>query len=98
MYIFEELAPGGDLTSFVNAKGGVLTNAEAMVVMRQIALAVNHIHSKAIVHRDIKPENVLVMHSEIGHRIVLADFGCAALVYQSSRMVSCVGTQEYVAP
>ncbi len=84
--------------SFVAASGGTLTSTHALVVVRQLVIAVEYIHSQNVVHRDIKPENVLVMHSEIGHRVVLTDFGCAAILTPSMRMESSVGTSNYLAP
>lgn len=93
-----ELAPGGDLCSFVLAKGGYLTDLHARVIIRQVVIAVHYLHSIGIVHRDIKPENILVMHTGIGHRVVLTDFGCAAYMQPAGRMASLVGTFDYVAP
>ena len=42
--------------------------------MRQVATAMEHLHSKKILHRDLKSANVLV--AEDG-RLVVADFGLA---------------------
>jgi serine/threonine protein kinase len=39
------------------------------------------------------------MRTGIGHRVVLTDFGCAGYIGgNSSRMMSTVGTYDYVAP
>lgn len=93
-----ELAPGGDLMSFVTARGGYLTDLHARVIVRQVAIAVHYLHSKSIVHRDLKPDNILVMHTGIGHRVVVTDFGCASLIRPGGRMASQVGTWDYIAP
>ena len=93
-----ELAPGGDLFSFLSANGGHLPDPTTRVIVRQIAIAVRYIHFVGIVHRDIKPENILVTNTAIGHRVVLTDFGCAACTRETTRMSSFVGTVDYVAP
>lgn len=93
-----ELAPGGDLCSFVSANGGRLTDLDTRVILRQLILAVQYLHSVGIVHRDIKPENILMMNTAVGYRVVLTDFGCAANLRAMSRMESLVGTFDYVAP
>ncbi|ELR02468.1 Meiosis-specific serine/threonine-protein kinase mek1 [Pseudogymnoascus destructans] len=98
LYLFMELAPGGDLCSFVSANGGHLTDLDTRVILRQLTIAVQYLHSVGIVHRDIKPENILMMNTAVGYRVVLTDFGCAANLHAMSRMESLVGTFDYVAP
>ncbi|KFY25824.1 hypothetical protein V493_04424 [Pseudogymnoascus sp. VKM F-4281 (FW-2241)] len=98
LYLFMELAPGGDLCSYVSTNGGHLTDLTTRVIIRQIAFAVKYLHMIGIVHRDIKPENILMMNTAVGHRVVLTDFGCAANLNLGSRMESMVGTIDYVAP
>lgn len=97
-YLFMELAPGGDLCSFVSANGGSLSDLATRVIIRQITVAVQYLHSIGIVHRDIKPENILMMNTDVGHRVILTDFGCAAQLRWGGRMESLVGTYDYVAP
>lgn len=97
--MFQELAAAGDLYSYLHANGGVLGDLDSRVIVRQITLAVLYLHSNGVVHRDIKLENILVTHKDIGHRIVLTDFGCSADIRGSTkRMVSLVGTKDYAAP
>ncbi|OBT78783.1 CAMK protein kinase [Pseudogymnoascus sp. 05NY08] len=98
LYLFMELAPGGDLCSFVSANGGHLSDLNTRIILRQLILAVQYLHSVGIVHRDIKPENILMMNTAVGYRVVLTDFGCAANLRAMSRMESLVGTFDYVAP
>jgi serine/threonine protein kinase len=97
--MFLELAPAGDLFSFLQANDGRLDDLHARVVTGQIVTAVEFLHSKGIVHRDLKMENILVMHIDIGHRVVLTDFGTAKWLKEPrGRMMSLVGTRDYVAP
>ncbi|XP_024937096.1 serine/threonine-protein kinase KIN4 isoform X2 [Cephus cinctus] len=72
-YVFsQEYAPLGDLTSNVTETG--LGELHAKRVARQLAAAVQHIHSRELVHRDIKLDNILVFKSDFS-RIKLCDFG-----------------------
>lgn len=67
-------------------------------IMDQIALAVDHAHSHAVVHRDLKPSNILVTRD--GRRAVLCDFGLA-LVLGEARLTLpgiVLGTPRYMAP
>jgi len=45
--------------------------------MRQLFLAVEHMHSYNVVHRDLKPENILLDQNEI---LKVSDFGFATIV------------------
>jgi serine/threonine protein kinase len=98
-YMLTELAPGGDLFSYIDYHGGCLNDWHSRVIARQIALAIQFMHSKSIVHRDIKPENVLIMQTDFGGRVVLTDFGFANYVnQQTGRLMSRVGTTGFIAP
>ncbi|TAQ83849.1 hypothetical protein B7494_g7825 [Chlorociboria aeruginascens] len=102
LYIFTDLAPAGDLFSYLDSQNGVLDDYQGRAITRQIALAIQYIHSMGIAHRDIKPENVLVTHMDFGSRVVLTDFGFAK--YSSSAgarpgtMSTVLGTVDYMAP
>lgn len=89
----------GDLFSYIELKNGKLLDVEAAVIIRQILIALEFIHAKNIVHRDLKPENILMTTQASGCRVVLTDFGCARrLDHQRRRMLTCMGTYEYIAP
>jgi len=73
--------------------------AEVFAIMRQLCMAVGHLHDRGIVHRDVKPANVMI--GDDG-RVTLFDFGlaCAARDRKLDRERGsiCIGTLEYAAP
>lgn len=58
-YIVMEFARGGELYERL-ASNAELQEWEARDLLREIAGAVAHLHSRGVVHGDIKPENVLL--------------------------------------
>jgi serine/threonine-protein kinase len=72
---------------------------EALTIVREVADALGHAHSRGVVHRDIKPENILF---EGGHAVV-ADFGIARAVSAAGadRLTETglsIGTPDYMSP
>ncbi|KAH7386772.1 pheromone A receptor-domain-containing protein [Phaeosphaeria sp. MPI-PUGE-AT-0046c] len=110
IYIFQDLVTGGDLFSFLEYSGGRLDEAQAAVIIRQVLLGIEYLHSHGIVHRDLKPDNILMTSLDDGARVVITDFGNARYLPDSSkqndeklpkkcqRMFSTAGTLEYTAP
>ena len=65
-------------------------------IARQIASALQYVHSKRIIHRDVKPHNVSV---DAGGRAKLMDFGVAKTEEFSLTAAGfTVGTPYYMAP
>jgi serine/threonine protein kinase len=71
-----ELAGGGGLFERLVSEGAY-TEQRASKIMRQIALAVYHLHSRGILHRDLKPENVVFDSDAPDATVKLIDFGTA---------------------
>lgn len=69
--------PGMDLFDYIELKAQ-MEEAECRSIFSQVAKAIHHLHTKAlVVHRDIKDENV-IMDGE--GNIKLIDFGSAAYI------------------
>ncbi|XP_075225689.1 serine/threonine-protein kinase meng-po isoform X2 [Lycorma delicatula] len=72
-YVFsQEYAPLGDLTSNVSDVG--IGELHTKRVAKQLAAALDHIHTRDLVHRDVKLDNILVFRSDFS-RVKLCDFG-----------------------
>jgi serine/threonine protein kinase len=98
-YLFQELMTAGDLLSWLEVRGGKVSDMVGAVIVRQIVIGVKYLHDNNIVHRDLKPDNILMTSLENGCRVVLTDFGCARTIKQSAeRMSTILGTREYAAP
>lgn len=109
IYIFQELVTGGDLFSYIEYKGGKVSDVDSAVILFQILKGVEYLHDQNIVHRDLKPDNVLITSTGDDGRVIITDFGNsrhithhqpgqAALQAAKKRMFSVVGTLEYAAP
>lgn len=96
-YLILEYVDGLSLDKWM-ANGQPLDTRLVAQITDQIALAVDHAHSRGVVHRDMKPSNILVTRD--GRRAVLCDFGLA-LVLGESRLTLpgiALGTPCYMAP
>jgi serine/threonine protein kinase len=90
------LVSGGSVAVFV--EHGAVERERALRILRGVARALDHAHSKGIVHRDVKPSNILLDEEE---RVYLADFGIARLLEGSTfvtRSGLVTGTPQYMAP
>lgn len=73
-YVFaQEFAPIGDLFDAIPPQVG-MKEKDVKLVAKQIASALEFMHSKQLVHRDIKPENVLIFEADF-NKVKLMDFG-----------------------
>jgi len=96
LFLVMELVEGGDLFDRIVEKGKY-AESDAVRLVRNMATAIQHLHSKNIIHRDLKPENLLVTKDKMGRdTIKLADFGLSMVV--SEPLHTICGTPTYVAP
>ena len=95
-----ELAGGGGLFERLVAEGAY-TEKLASIILRQVALAIYHLHSRGIVHRDIKPENVVFDNDAADSSVKIIDFGTAIALEEEGGKVTGggrIGTWSYWAP
>jgi serine/threonine protein kinase len=76
-----ELVRGPTLREVQEEGGGVLELSRAARVVKEVAEALQAIHSQDIIHRDIKPTNIIVTADPNGtERVKIVDFGIAKKV------------------
>jgi eukaryotic-like serine/threonine-protein kinase len=72
-YYAMELLPGPSLKDYVDSRK-LLSEKEALAIIRCVALALGHSHAHSLVHRDVKPENIMFDAHKVPK---LMDFGIA---------------------
>ena len=92
-YVVSELVQGGELYDFLIKKKRLLPSDVAKII-KQLLLALNHMHTQKIAHRDLKPENILMASND---EIKLADFGFAVFVGDEQQTLK-LGSPIYMAP
>ncbi len=91
LYLVMEYLRGGDLNWNLH-RGLHMQNV--LMVVKDVAAALDHAHARGVVHGDVKPENILF---NAQGRALLSDFGIAAVLGESSgRRVR--GTAPYMSP
>lgn len=96
--IVMEYLGGGNLATVLEDEG-VLSETQALIVMRGILNGLAAAHRMRVVHRDIKPRNILF---DLQRRPKIGDFGVAHLPPEAGGLPgiddSPAGTPEYMAP
>ncbi|MEV6752072.1 serine/threonine-protein kinase [Streptomyces sp. NPDC051214] len=99
LWIVMELVDARSLARYVDEEGPLDEHTAARVGLALVA-ALRQVHAAGVVHRDIKPENVLLGPGGPADRVVLTDFGIAALqdTGHLTQTGFLVGSPEYMAP
>jgi serine/threonine-protein kinase len=96
-YLVLEYVPGLTLHQVLCARrraGQCFAPAEALALLRPLAVALDYLHAQQVIHGDLKPENVIL--APWGP--VLIDFGVAQRLPVNGRGGARVGTPAYMAP
>ena len=96
LYVDMRLINGTDLDTMLR-HSGPLAPARAVVIVRQIASALDAAHAAGVMHRDVKPGNILITADDFAY---LVDFGIAnaATEEKLTHMGDVLGTWTYMAP
>ncbi|WWD22796.1 hypothetical protein CI109_107290 [Kwoniella shandongensis] len=95
VWIIMEYAEGGSIRTLSRAQP--IKELHICLIMREVLIALGFLHKNGVIHRDLKAANILLTTSP--PRILLCDFGVAALLQSSSSKRSTfVGTPYWMAP
>ncbi|XP_051867577.1 MAP kinase-interacting serine/threonine-protein kinase 1-like isoform X2 [Pristis pectinata] len=102
--VFEKMRGGSILTHIQRRKH--FNEREASIVVKEIATALDFLHTKGIAHRDLKPENILCEFAEKISPVKICDFDLGSGVKLSSacspittpELMTPCGSVEYMAP
>ncbi|MHC4510657.1 MAG: serine/threonine protein kinase, partial [Planctomycetota bacterium] len=79
--------------------GKILSEADALDIVIQVASALAHAHACSLIHRDVKPKNIMISNSGV---VKLADMGLARettdIEAAQSEAGKAYGTPYYIAP
>lgn len=92
------LIEGPSLEKMIKEKEeGRFSPGEAIAVIGEILMALDHAHRHGIIHRDIKPSNILIDEDET---VKIIDFGIALAAGEErrTRTGQFVGTPSYMSP
>lgn len=92
--VMEKHGSGMDLFEFIDRRP-MMDEKLACFIFRQIANAVDYLHSLNILHRDIKDENIIIDQNFI---VKLIDFGSATFMEEGKLFSTFFGTTEYCSP
>lgn len=95
VYYSMEYLDGIDLKGYIGKKGGKLSEAEAVTIMRGICEALVAVHSTQTLHRDISPDNIFICTNG---DVKLIDFGAAKQVIGDAQQVYSVVVKQGFAP
>ncbi len=87
-----EYCAGGTLDQLLLEKGKLPLD-QALALVRDVALGLEHTHDQRVLHRDVKPANVFLSETGIAK---LGDFGTGTFAAEGSQ--ERVGTAFYMAP
>jgi hypothetical protein len=110
-YIALEYIPGASLETLLTRLGRLSPTALAPII-RDVARALAHLHTRGVLHRDVKPANLLAQFelpdgAELTAetlsraeliRAVLIDFGIATEASRAGAHEGITGTPGYIAP
>lgn len=96
-YIAMEYIEGKNLRDVLKGylkQGRVIPKEELLLVLRDIAEALDYAHKQGIIHRDIKPSNIIITPDG---NAVLTDFGLALNAVEGT-IGNTFGSVHYIAP
>lgn len=98
IYIVMEYLSGGDLINLVTEREKKLSEAEAAIIVKQIAQGIKYLNNYGVIHRDIKPENIMLKEKNDLNSLKIIDFGLTKTLAPNEKLAEGMGTITFVAP
>ena len=77
-YCVTRYMAGGDLYKYITTQPNQpLLEAEAKIIIKQVAIGLQALHRRNIIHRDIKLDNILVASKMEETKVCIGDLGSA---------------------
>ncbi len=92
-YLVMEYADGMTVASLLR-RGGAMDEERALMIVMQMARALDHAHRNNLVHRDVKPDNIIITKDGVAK---LCDLGLARLESAEGEAAR-MGTPAYMSP
>lgn len=97
IYIVLELVTGGELFDRIVSRGHY-SEKDAAKAVKEMLIAVKHLHDNGVIHRDLKPENLLYENLSPDAKLKIADFGLSKIIGSEVTTNTVCGTPGYCAP
>jgi tetratricopeptide (TPR) repeat protein len=102
LYMAMRYVPGSDLHGMIRREGRLSPHA-SVLILEQVAGALDIAHAAGLIHRDVKPSNVLVAGGQSAEQPLhawLGDFGLSRRIADPEERTTerPLGTVHYVAP
>lgn len=94
-YLVLDYINSGDLATLISKSVQSIPVDLAKIIIGEVAIALEHLHSLNIIYRDLKPENILITSQ--GH-VKLTDFGISRELPEGETAKTLCGSYSYVAP
>ncbi|GAB6033445.1 hypothetical protein CHUAL_013330 [Chamberlinius hualienensis] len=94
LFLVNDYVPNGELLQLWK-KLGKIPEDLVLILVAEMAIALDYLHNTGIIHRDLKMENILL--DSDGH-VQLIDFGLSKWLQIGSRAKTMCGTIQYMAP
>ena len=96
IYIVMEYLPRGDIYFYLKRKEFMFKEEVIKMLLAEIIIGIEILHSEGIIYRELKPENILVTND--GH-IKLTDYGLSKMIIEEKNPITTfIATLEYTAP
>ncbi|NET43650.1 bifunctional serine/threonine-protein kinase/formylglycine-generating enzyme family protein [Okeania sp. SIO2B3] len=91
-----EYIDGDDLGIYREEQDGIISESEAIHLIKQVGEALKFIHNQGFLHRDVKPQNILLRRDTL--EAILIDFGLAREFNSGSVQTHTTDSTLYFAP